>query len=180
MRVMASPKNSANTTIGTMAVSAAALMGLVGMSPATQSPGAAGAAGAASPVARAPSTTTGKTVCTPVATSAPTRLAATSIPRNQSEARAARPPAPTSVAAAARPAASRLNTSGTIVIVRAFSQSRPTGSTIINQVGRWVGSQAATSAPMARPRAKPARIRVATVFQGRPVCVEGWLFSMFI
>ena len=161
IRRVANPNRSEKTTSGTTAVSAAALIGLVGITPASSCPtdGVSGIGPAGGAAARL--CPRGQSSSSAVVTSALTVQAATRRAANHPKARPATPPA---VALAPTPVTTRPNTSGVTVIVSASSHSLPTGCTTATTPRAWSGAAVPSAAPIDRPTASPARMRIESAF----------------
>ena len=184
MRVRAKPKNRANTTSGSIALCAAAAMALLGMTVANQSPSPTGAAGMASVAidARRWAMSAGSRGRNESAIGATMAANAAPVPSSKANAtmarRAVRPEAAASLAALT-PTTTRASTSGTTVICRALSQSRPIGWAIRAARSAHCGSNQASSNPTSAPEARPVRIRavmdmgLASRFGARRIRLDG-------
>src|SRR5690606_14433450 len=173
MRVVAKPKNSANTTSGSMALAAAAASALLGMTVVIHSAkeGARPMAAPSAPMARRNASTSawsrGTSDSRPGAITAVKLPEASSRMANTAMARRAVRPEAAASAAEVTPSTTSAATSGTTVICRALSQSRPTGWARSAARAPSAGSVQARTRPALAPRMRAMRTRAALDRRGK-------------
>src|SRR5690606_37067746 len=173
IRVRAKPKNSANTTSGSIALSAAAAIALLGTIATSESAQLAGAT-AAPPLPAAPDSAwarSGSGVTSDSAAGATIAVKAAAparISRNTMIARRATRPELAASLAVFTPTITSASTSGTTVICSALSHSLPNGCTMSATRTPSAGSSQASSRPSRAPETRPVRIREVALMASFP------------
>ena len=172
-RVMAKPKNSVKTIRPRILLSAAAATGLFGMMPVTKAPMPGDVPSGSVPASAARSAAadcvgSGTRSRNSGVSSAAVSDDDHSTTRKVAMARPASLPARAARAAVVMPVMRRATTSGTIVICRARSQSRPTGSAMPIARSAQPSGAAPAPIPATRPKISASSIAVAPPIRDIP------------